>query len=893
MSSSIKALKNRIVLRNSFVEIEISTKDAEVLGIKRLDTNESVMDSKEKTCFFTVYKESDEESVEEYDLDDKITNKDEPVEIKKLTLDGDVISIITEYQTLRVKVGVFDNYFTYEIVDDMQEPLERIEFADMKLDFEGDFAAAAISMTVNGVVPRIPRNTERRIRGVVRRTSGNSKGAKVGEVMSPFSLQRDILKELCSTIDPEKGIVLRTSGPWTKDYLPNYENYMIILGFKPELVERADEYKAMGVDQYDFHQGEWAFWQGNFKCTKLRDMTEFREKFSDPLKEKGISCAIHTYAHYIHKSCVEYLADPKWQKDLLTGEVYTLSEDISAEDDIINVLEDISGLSTDYSFFSQSLPYIIIGNEIISYVKDHGRFESCARGVCGTKAVAHKKGEKVIHLKGKFNLFSPIPGSELFLEIARNTAKAYNEGGFKMIYLDALDGLYSLPIDQHYYSAQFVHEIIKHCNTEPTIEYAAPCGSVWCAMGRTGAWDAPYKGYRGFNKYHVVMNHKDGDFCHLLGMMGWYGLYPQSDGYPVGQPGNYNTKYHHWDETEFLGSLCLIHGYSMVFRNGLPSGRTPALDRNIRIFKKYHDVKMSRYFSDEYLEKLKDPDREYFLKEKRGGKWTFEEKAFPFKRYFDIADKSRAVEEFVNPFGAQTPFVRLEAGLSTLKENGMLLLPLDENKQISTEPYTYTFASPIDCTNNNAIVFRIKGNGKKGSAVRVTFGCKKARGGAAYIVDTDFEGWREYTFLESDNGERPDLPFDSRDGHFYNVYLHGIKLEAMSHIKIDTACDVEGVRMGSIYGYRMSYEVTKNPKIKVGNTEVMFECELQSTDFIEFDGEKAEVIDRYGNSKPVYFEGGIKVPKGKFKAEISSSAALNGGVQNFKLTFGLTGREIK
>ncbi len=889
--SRIKELKNSIVLENNFVKIEISRKDSEVLSVVRLDTKEDILSKTEKSCFFSVYKASENESREVLDGTDYTIHKDEPCEVLGLDLDGDVISIKTEFQTLRVKAGVFDNYFTYEVLDDMAEPLERMEFADVKFEYEGDYATVSISMTVNGVVPRIPRSTERRMRGVVRRTSGNSKGAKIGEVLSPFSIQCDILKEMCSTIDPEKGIVLRTSGPWTRDYSDNYNNYIIVLGFKPEFVTKADEYKAMGVDQFDFHQGSWAFWQGNFKCTTLRDMTEFREKFSDPLKEKGITCGLHTYAHYIDPHCSDILSDPKWQKDLMVLEEYILAKDIGEEDDVIEVVEDIESLSTDHTFFSLSLPYLMIGNEIISFAKDHGKFAPCGRGVCGTKKVAHKKGEKVYHMQGKFNMFAPIPGSELFLEIARRTAEAYNEGGFTMIYLDAIDGLYSLKIDQYYYSAQFVHEIIKHCNTEPTIEYAAPCGSIWAAMGRTGAWDAPWQGFRGFNKYHIVKNYQDADICHLLGMMGWYGLYPQTDGYPDAHPGNYINKYHHWDDTEFLGSLSLIHGYSMVFRNGLPNGRFPGLARNVEIFKKYHDVKRSGYFTEDYLAKLKDPDREFFLKSKGKDKWIFEEKKMAFRRYFDIVDTTRNTESFTNPFKAQKPFVRIEQGLSTMGDNKMLLLPMDETKQIP-ESYEYTFANTLDATKNNALTFKVFGNGKKGSAVRVSFVSKRAKGAAKYIVDTDFEGWREFTFIEGDSGERPDLPFDSRDGHFYNVYLHGVRLTAMSGIKIETAGDCEGVRIGNVYGSTITYEVAKNPTIKVGKSEVKFECELKSTDFIEFDGREAFVLDRYGDKKKIWFEGELKVPKGDFKAELRATS-LNGGVINQKLTFIFTGNEIK
>jgi hypothetical protein len=74
--------------------------------------------------------------------------------------------------------------------------------------------------------------------------------------------------------------------------------------------------------------------------------------------------------------------------------------------------------------------------------------------------------------------------------------------------------------------------------------------------------------------------------------------------------------------------------------------------------------------------------------------------------------------------------------------------------------------------------------------------------------------------------------------------------------------------------------------------QVMFECELKSSDFIEFDGKTAKVIDRYANEMPIWFSGEIKAPRGKFKAELTARA-LNRGTPRAQLTIGFTGKEIK
>jgi hypothetical protein len=65
-----------------------------------------------------------------------------------------------------------------------------------------------------------------------------------------------------------------------------------------------------------------------------------------------------------------------------------------------------------------------------------------------------------------------------------------------------------------------------------------------------------------------------------------------------------------------------------------------------------------------------------------------------------------------------------------------------------------------------------------------------------------------------------------------------------------------------------------------------------SSDFIEFDGAQAKVIDRYGNEKTVWFSGELKVPTGSFEAKLTAKP-LNGGIARAQLTFGFTGEEIE
>ena len=70
---------------------------------------------------------------------------------------------------------------------------------------------------------------------------------------------------------------------------------------------------------------------------------------------------------------------------------------------------------------------------------------------------------------------------------------------------------------------------------------------------------------------------------------------------------------------------------------------------------------------EEYRQKLIDCPYEVQLKEKRGKKFTFVEKDYQIAKLFDLNDTARNTGSFKNPFGAQVPFIRIEAMMSTLK----------------------------------------------------------------------------------------------------------------------------------------------------------------------------------------------------------------------------------
>lgn len=873
-------IKSSIVLENDYVEITISKKNA--LVEKIIDKKNGNNIKGEDTNFFSLH------------------TREAEIPIEEISLKGNIITIKAENGSFDVAVKVFDSYFTFEVLTDLPEGSFKACIAHAKYDYDytdkSNTGACDISMTIWMNPVFFPDSKSLETRGEVLAHLG-VKEAKLGLIIAPINKQNAILKEAYLTVDRNKGIVSSTGGAWGRDSRLNFSNYTVQLDSSPEFMKNnIDYFKKIGVDQIDLHHGANTFRQGDFKFAKYKNAAEFKKNVSDVLEANGMTAGLHTYSFYIDYNCDTLLSDPKWQKDLKIMASFTLAEDVSADADFFPTIESTDGISMDRGFCRTNSPMLLIDEELVMFDKANGGMKITSRGKAGTKAVNHKKGTIIKHIEGHYYGLAPIFGSKLFLEIAHLTAKTYNEGGFKMIYLDALDGLHfhcERNVEEWFYMALFVNEVLKNCKSDPILEAAAFFPPMYAARGRIGARDLPFRAYKNWNDNHTEVNKAFIDRYNAP-TLGWYNFYPMTDMYP----GNEHTKYHHTDAIEYMGALAIKYDFSNVFNgNGkLNFERYAGTRRNIELYKKYDDLRKSQYFSEEYRKKLLDCPYEVQLKAKRGGKWTFVEKDYQIAKLYDLNDSARNFGSFKNPFGAQVPFIRIEAMMTTAKNNPFVMLPLDETKDLITQKLEVKYGGEIDLSNNLAKVVKVCGNGIKGGKICIKVRCatNSESGIGIYIIDTDFNGWREFMLLESDNGERLDHEFEKSEikNRIYSIYRSSLNNNRTTSLSVETEGNMTGVKMSSIIAYEHTYEILKNPAVKIGDMGIMFECELQSSDFIEFDGKDAKVVDRYGNEKPIWYTSNLKAPRGKFKAELTARA-LNRGTPRAQLTFGFTGKEIK
>ncbi|MBQ9975533.1 MAG: hypothetical protein IJP16_03410 [Clostridia bacterium] len=708
-------------------------------------------------------------------------------------------------------------------------------------------------------------------------------GARLAIAMTESDRICEVLKEIHSTLSPTDRAVSSIAGPYAREYHKNHGNYIIFSQTAPSrLDEYIDFFTRAGITQLDFHQGPNTFRQGDFYFHNYGGSAKrFKEEFAKPLSDAGILSGLHTYAYYIDVAS-PLLAEEKWQKQLcFLDDEYTLDEDFIPDQPFIKTVEDTSAFSTNHTFFSDSLPYVLIDSEIVLVKPSENGFAINGRGVAGTPHTTHKKGAKIKHFFGRFCMFTPVIGSELFYKIARDTAKAYNEGGFEMIYLDALDGIgHHCPKEEAWYWAgQFVDTIVKNCDTPPIIEYSTMYPSLWPCRARMGAWDTPYRGFKDFVKRHVAANN-EWEKRHYTTTLGWYLAYPvMAQKYPV----NYAMRYQFEEDIDFVGTEAFCHGSSMVFLSLTQKTFDifPAFERNITNYRRYSEA-----MSDESLCALRprltaNPFEKRLIEE--NGKKYFVEKHYKKSKIYASNGVDRLL--FENPFKAQKPFIRLEAQL-TGEEEGITLVHLDESCQISEGKHTFDY---VDMTERLALRVRVKGNGRRSAVIlRVGSTWNAGKGVADYTVFTDFEGWREIILAEVDNGNFPEFnaPVPSDFGA-YSYYRSIVNYDHVDSVEIFTVGDVEGVCLGDIEA--VAHKELEASSIRIGDVTV--NASVRSGEYIELypDG-RAVKLDSFGHVESIEILGELPELCGEGSLEITADA--DGIPARFTATVGFTGEVI-
>lgn len=569
--------------------------------------------------------------------------------------------------TLAIKTK--PQYLTLSVVSLSDSDVDEFTFLDIPLLLNGlleePFSACALALNLQTRIDEIP-GPSKRLRATAYKRFGIP-GASVAIIATPTPLLRDTLKIVVSEAedlpkhrDPAYPPI---GGPWAMDAPINYGSYLFDFGSLTEETVDAwiDLLHRLGFNQVDFHTGTSLRFGDYTPNPKLfpRGRDSIRTVI-DRLHTAGIAAGLHTYAFFIAKDSpyVTPEPDPRLGKDA----TYTLAASIDSMANVIPVLESTANVSLITGFFARNSVTLQIDNELIIF-SDVFReapygFLGCTRGAHGTRPSDHAAGTPVFKLKECFGLFTPDGDSTLLTEIAANTANTFNECGFDMIYLDALDGEGILGGNEYgwHYGAKFVYEIANRLNRPALFEMSTFHHHLWCVRARMGAWDHPARGHKRFIDVHCAAN-REGAFMMLPMNLGWWAVKNWQDG--VASVWSEPT---YPDDIEYLLCKALGHNMSLSLMGVNPDniGTMPLFQRLAPLFNRYETLRRSGTVPDTIKAQLCIPGREFTLEGSEEGVAQFRPIAV-HKHKVDSSEPWHAQWTVTNPYDRQQPRIRIEA----------------------------------------------------------------------------------------------------------------------------------------------------------------------------------------------------------------------------------------
>ena len=816
-------------------------------------------------------------------------------------------------------VEVLPDFMTFEIDSELAPGYSKVTFGNLLTNIK--ISQDPDSYRINGMGMTAWTIMENKCLGEYTNTiacasaelpSGTT-GAKIGISFTKFADTIKIAQKVLDHVDTSVGLASKAGAPYAREFELHYEDYFMTNKVSPDNLDLMIELsKKFGANQLDINHtttrvnpyGSSSFIQGSFEWLNFKDSKDFYENYGKKLHENGISYALHTYSFYIAPDADDFIKDPYWLKQLETREdEYILRKNITERNTNIATMEDATDFDTTVVFARPNSKYILIDEEIIEVGKGTtDGFINCKRGALNTERARHYEGAKIYHLSSMFGMLVPKLGSELFYEVADRTAKTYNEGGFDMIYFDAIDGT-----GQHfgaetvegrqYYYAMFLHRVLSQCEKTPIVEAAANPSQIYNVRGRIGAYDYPTRAIKLAVKSHIEDNYVRGGQSNMVSTLGWFSFRPDEEA--VG--GTYNTilKSLFIDDIDYLGVMSVVHDMTMA-SNTLKEDELEQKSHIERFeqYAYYARIRQSGYFTEETKAKIRELGGEYKIIEKGAGEYAFLEMCYDRVNLGNDLTVPTMSFKGNNPYGTQKPYVRVEGRFSSLFENETLLLERDENKTIGQKMTAIALPSPVRLTENLALKLKVKGTGRDGDGLLIKLE-GSGDGFVTYFVDLNFDGWREFVALDGDLGDYDmnKYPFQGITTNIgnYPAVRDVPKFGSINTVTLYTAgTTAANAQLGSIYAYTHTDAPVENPTVTVGSSSITFNTTLKSGDYIDYDPRTNKAI-YYNNKDQVNHEisvtGELSVPSGAYTATYSANKTTDAPLRA-RVVLGFAGNEI-
>lgn len=767
-----------------------------------------------------------------------------------------------------------------EVLSLIGDGVEEFTFADVPLTLKGapeePFAACALALNLQTNVREVPRATSK-LEALCYPRFGFA-GAKVALLGCPQKELRRGMQEVVTAAPdlPHSPI----GGPWALDAEINQGSYLFNFGDMSE--DKAEDWiklaRSLGLNQIDFHGGS-SFRFGDCEPNP-KTYPEGRASLKavvDKLHAAGLKAGLHTYAFFMDKKCpwVTPVPDARLAKD----KTFTLAESLDAGTNAATVIvtETTTSMSAITGFFVRNSATLHVDDELIVYSGASQIapyvFTNCQRGAWGTRVAAHVKGAKVHHLKECFGLFVPDGDTTMLADVAAATARTFNECGFDMMYLDALDGEDILGGGENawHYGSKFVFELWQRLNHPALMEMSTFHHHLWYVRSRMGAWDHPTRSHKRFIDIHNAAN-ADGYRMFLPMHLGWWAVKTWTG--PQGEPT-------FADDMEYLCGKAIGNnvGFSLMGVDPAKFAKNPALQRLGGLTRQYEELRHAKYFPESVKAQLRVPGDEFTLDQSPEGKWQLRPARYA-KHKVESLDDRTATWTVTNTFAAQPVRLRLEVLMSAEAyeaTNAIALAGFNDAKEFpdrtqangvtaTLEPSTNfvkagagsglilatntrperratwaslgkTFTPPLNLGGDRSLGVWVYGDGQ-GEVLNFQLRCPAhvvAGTGEHYVV-VDFTGWRYFELIEPAGERHADYSWPY--GGAYDIYRETVDYKQIEKLTVWInnlpANGTAEIYLSPVRATPLVKTKLRDPQLTVGESILLLPVEMESGSYLEF-----------------------------------------------------------
>ncbi len=752
-----------------------------------------------------------------------------------------------------------DEYITFTLHRVSREDFLCVSFLNVNLgEGSGAYEAVMMGMTLATRMQEHPGDNRALVASAyphigLLSTARSNYPAKVAFFAAPKNevcrIEREILEEIPKTELPRSSV----GGPYADRAAEIARGDYLILMQETATLANVDsiikEMHRFGITQITLHHYAH-YLQGDFGCRSRvpGGMEEFKAVVQR-FHENGILVGLQSYSFFVVPDS-SYVT-PVPHKDLDILRTFTLAEDISADAKTLSVLESTEGITAEEGFVFVNSPYLWIDDELIKFsVAENGCFTVVERGVYNTRPAAHKKGSEIRHLKQYFMIPLARVGSELFYEIARNTAEFYNESGADYFYLDALDGAFVLDGEDYvwYHAMDFVREMFAHLRRDVIFDccYNPQYTGTWYVRSRYGAIDVSLNAHRACVDAHMEYNKTTADRMRITPELGWFDLFPKQE-IPLH---SWSSENFYAEDLEYVGAKTFATGASLAYTESFREfGHLPRAEMMSRVLLKYQALREAFRPTKETEEYLRTPENGAVLLENT-----------LYKRSHSVAtfEQGSRHAEVKNPFEAQIPAFRLEA-LPAAGDyehpTAVTLARFDENCPLPAET-SLRFEAVKNPELHRGLGVWCKGDGSGALiviALRNLSLCQ--RRSAEHYIKADFVGWRYFAFYENQNATLPteirprkELGYENYNHlqEFYGYYRTRLNYQTIDGLDIE----VIGSDKICLRDLRLVPHINPNivnPTLHFGEKSIKIHTILAAGTNLYFDGKNCVVEDDFGD----------------------------------------------